>query len=99
MEKLQRSAGCIWKKLCSPLTLPFVLLTAMLGLMFLSSPGWSSGEAKAPPTPAVKPEASATQPEKILQQSQTYYYDGTNYYQPCAQGSDMNYCVVSDPND
>jgi hypothetical protein len=29
---------------------------------------------------------------------QTYYYDGTNYYQPCAQGSDMNYCVVSDPN-
>jgi hypothetical protein len=29
---------------------------------------------------------------------QTYYYDGTNYYQPCYGGSDTNYCVVSDPN-
>jgi hypothetical protein len=29
---------------------------------------------------------------------QTYYYDGTNYYQPCFGGSDSNYCVVADPN-
>jgi hypothetical protein len=39
---------------------------------------------------------SAAQPLDVG--GQTYYYDGTNYYQPCAQGSDMNYCVVSDPN-
>jgi hypothetical protein len=29
---------------------------------------------------------------------QTYYYDGTNYYQPCYGGSDTNYCVVANPN-
>jgi len=29
---------------------------------------------------------------------QTYYYDGTNYYQPCYQGTDVSYCVVADPN-
>jgi hypothetical protein len=29
---------------------------------------------------------------------QTYYYDGTNYYQPCFGGSDTNYCVVPNPN-
>ena len=29
---------------------------------------------------------------------QTYYYDGGNYYQPCYQGTDVNYCVVPDPN-
>ena len=36
--------------------------------------------------------------QQLYVNNQTYYYDGTNYYQPCAQGSDMNYCVVSDPN-
>ena len=29
---------------------------------------------------------------------QTYYYDGSAYYQPCYQGTDVNYCVVTDPN-
>jgi hypothetical protein len=29
---------------------------------------------------------------------QNYYYDGSNYYQPCYQGTDVSYCVVSDPN-
>ena len=29
---------------------------------------------------------------------QTYYYDGSNYYQACYQGTDLNYCVVPPPN-
>lgn len=29
---------------------------------------------------------------------QRYYYDGGTYYQPCYQGTDVNYCVVADPN-
>ena len=29
---------------------------------------------------------------------QTYYYDGNTYYQPCYQGTDVNYCVVPNPN-
>jgi hypothetical protein len=29
---------------------------------------------------------------------QTYYYDGSAYYQPCYQGTDVSYCVVADPN-
>jgi len=29
---------------------------------------------------------------------QTYYYDGSNYYQACYQGTDVDYCVVPDPN-
>ena len=28
---------------------------------------------------------------------QAYYYDGVNYYQPCYQGCEVNYCVVQDP--
>ena len=36
--------------------------------------------------------------ERLLVGNQTYYYDGTNYYQPCYGGSDTDYCVVSDPN-
>jgi hypothetical protein len=28
---------------------------------------------------------------------QTYYYDGSNYYQRCYQGTDMGYCVVPNP--
>ena len=39
---------------------------------------------------------AAAQP--MVVNNQTYYYDGTNYYQPCYGGSDTNYCVVSDPN-
>ncbi len=27
-----------------------------------------------------------------------YYYDGIAYYQPCYEGTDVNYCVVADPN-
>jgi hypothetical protein len=38
----------------------------------------------------------AAQP--MVVNNQNYYYDGTNYYQPCYGGSDTNYCVVSDPN-
>jgi hypothetical protein len=29
---------------------------------------------------------------------QRYYYDGSAYYQPCYQGTDVSYCVVPDPN-
>ena len=29
---------------------------------------------------------------------QTYYYDGSAYYQSCYQGTDVSYCVVPDPN-
>jgi hypothetical protein len=29
---------------------------------------------------------------------QRYYRDGSAYYQQCYQGSDVNYCVVPDPN-
>ena len=36
--------------------------------------------------------------QPLLINNQTYYYDGTNYYQPCYGGSDTNYCVVADPN-
>lgn len=36
--------------------------------------------------------------QQLSVNNQTYYYDGTNYYQPCYGGSDVNYCVVSDPN-
>ncbi len=39
---------------------------------------------------------SSAQP--LVVNNQTYYYDGTNYYQACYGGSDSNYCVVSDPN-
>jgi hypothetical protein len=28
---------------------------------------------------------------------QSYYYDGTNYYQSCYQGTDSGYCVVPPP--
>jgi uncharacterized membrane protein len=43
----------------------------------------------------------ATLPARAVARSvagQTYYYDGSNYYQPCYQGTDVSYCVVSDPN-
>ena len=29
---------------------------------------------------------------------QTYYNAGNTYYQPCYQGTDVNYCVVPNPN-
>ena len=29
---------------------------------------------------------------------QRYYYDGSAYYQPCYQGTDVSCCVVPDPN-
>ena len=43
----------------------------------------------------------ATLPARAVARSvagQTYYYDGSTYYQPCYQGTDVNYCVVADPN-
>jgi nitrate reductase alpha subunit len=30
---------------------------------------------------------------------QTYYYDGTNYYEACYQGADLDYCVVPNPGE
>lgn len=30
--------------------------------------------------------------------NQRYYYDGSAYYQQCYQGTDVNYCVVPNPN-
>jgi hypothetical protein len=48
-------------------SLPFLLVTALLGLLLLSSPG-SSQDTKAPPQVA-KPEVAAPQPEKILQEA------------------------------
>jgi hypothetical protein len=41
--------------------------------------------------------AAGAQP--LVVNNQNYYYDGTNYYQPCYQGTDVNYCVVSNPNE
>jgi len=40
-----------------------------MGIMLLATPGWSSGEAKAPAAPAAKPEAATPDPGKILQQA------------------------------
>jgi hypothetical protein len=40
--------------------------------------------------------SAAAQP--MVVNNQTYYYDGINYYQPCYQGTDVNYCVVPNPN-
>jgi hypothetical protein len=40
--------------------------------------------------------SAAAQP--LIVNDQTYYYDGTNYYQACYQGSDSGYCVVANPN-
>jgi hypothetical protein len=40
--------------------------------------------------------SAAAQP--MVVNNQTYYYDGTNYYQPCYQGTDVKYCVVPNPN-
>jgi hypothetical protein len=36
--------------------------------------------------------------QPMIVNNQNYYYDGTNYYQSCFQGSDSGYCVVQDPN-
>jgi hypothetical protein len=40
--------------------------------------------------------SAAAQP--MVVNNQTYYYDGTNYYQPCYQGTNVSYCVVPNPN-
>jgi hypothetical protein len=40
--------------------------------------------------------SAAAQPMAV--NNQTYYYDGTNYYQPCYQGTNLSYCVVPNPN-
>jgi hypothetical protein len=40
--------------------------------------------------------SSSAQP--MIVNNQTYYYDGSNYYQSCYQGSDSSYCVVPNPN-
>jgi hypothetical protein len=51
------------------LSLPFLLLAALAGLVFLSSPGWAAEEAKPVAPPAAKTAAMTPQPEKILQQA------------------------------
>jgi hypothetical protein len=35
----------------------------------------------------------------LVVNNQTYYYDGANYYQSCYRGTDVNYCVVANPNE
>lgn len=50
------------------MSLPLLLVTALLGLLLLSSPG-SSQETKAPAPQAAKPEVTTPQPEKILQEA------------------------------
>ncbi len=69
MEKLYKKHLAMRAKLCSALCLPFLLLTALLALMLLSTPGWSAEEAKGPAPPAAKPEAATPQPQQILQQA------------------------------
>jgi hypothetical protein len=36
--------------------------------------------------------------QRLVVNDQPYYFDGTNYYQPCYQGADLHYCVVPNPN-
>jgi len=36
--------------------------------------------------------------QPVVVNNYNYYYDGVNYYRPCYQGPDVNYCVVADPN-
>lgn len=50
------------------INLPLLLVTALLGLLLLSSPSSSQG-TKALAPQAAKPEVAAPQPEKILQQA------------------------------
>lgn len=50
------------------LSLPLLLVTALLGLLLLSSLG-SSQDTKAPAPQAAKPEVATPQPEKILQEA------------------------------
>jgi hypothetical protein len=69
MKKLHQSPGFTWKKQRGTLSLPFLLLTALLALMLQNAPGWSAEKAKGPTPPAAKPEAATPQPEKILQQA------------------------------
>jgi hypothetical protein len=40
--------------------------------------------------------SAAAQP--VVVNNQTYYIDGTTYYQKCYQGSEVSYCVVPAPN-
>jgi hypothetical protein len=37
--------------------------------------------------------------QPVIVEGQTYYFDGTNYYQPCYQGTDSSYCVVDAPDE
>jgi len=52
----------------SGISLPLLLVTALLGLLLLSSPG-SAQDTKAPAPQAAKPEVATPQPDKILQQA------------------------------
>jgi hypothetical protein len=40
--------------------------------------------------------SAAAQP--VVVNNQTYYVDGTTYYQKCYQGSEVSYCVVPNPS-
>ena len=35
--------------------------------------------------------------QKIVDGGNIYYYDGANYYQHCYEGSDVEFCVISNP--
>ncbi|MFA4902778.1 MAG: DUF2092 domain-containing protein [Desulfobaccales bacterium] len=50
------------------ISLPLLLVTALLGLLLLNSPG-SSQDTKAPAPQVAKPAAATVQPEKILQEA------------------------------
>ena len=55
-----------WRQ--AAVSLPFLLVAALLGLTLLGSSGWAQ-ETKAPAPPAAKTEAATPQPEKMLQQA------------------------------
>jgi hypothetical protein len=44
-------------------------------------------------------EALAADVQILVIGDQTFYFDGTNYYQVCYLGIDSGYCVVPDPYD
>ena len=36
--------------------------------------------------------------QPVVVNNQTYYSDGSTYYQKCYEGTEVSYCVVPDPN-
>ena len=59
-------------------------------------PGWGAGVAAGLAVGAVV-SALPYAAERLVIAGQPYYVAGGTYYQPCYQGTDVNYCVVPDP--